>query len=287
VIEDELNREMKALEKSDWDKVFQWQQSGLPRGISLGWPETDPYIRLFPGSLTVVTGRPGSGKSLVVNQISVNMYLQHNLRSCSFSPEEHPTALHRIKLCEKMTGKPFDKRYGDPMKAEELELALQEVIRNFKIINPPSHDIDTILENFEYHRVHSICRIFIIDPITEIHKCKPKGESDTEYLNKTLSKIQIWAREKKVYVIIVVHPHQPEKGNKNGVVGMYDLYGGSMYANKMDFFVSIRRDFDLENANEFYVLKVRQARLYGSITKTPVSLRYHPETEMIEACSVL
>ena len=274
-------------EEQDEKLIWEWKKSGLPTGISIGWKETDPYIRLFAGSFTVVTGYPGCGKSAVVDQMLVNMNKLHGLKSVIFSPENHPVALHKIKFCEKLTGKPFDKKFGDPMKGDELEQTLETVKDNFTFVNPRDYSPEAILDHFSYfYKADSKNRIFVIDPFTEVAKTKPKGENDQEYLNKILSLFKSWAQRHNIYLIIVVHPHQPEKGNTDKPVGPYGLMGGSMWNNKQDFFISIQRDYEVENQNYMWILKVRQGRLYGQVTKTAISLIYQPDTEQFEAVSM-
>src|SRR5690606_28454643 len=90
--------------QDNWEDVQSILRNGFPKGWSVRGSLRD-LIQVHPGYTSVITGIPGHGKSEWLDQLLLQLCIDHDLRGAYFSPENKPTALHVIKLLEKITGK--------------------------------------------------------------------------------------------------------------------------------------------------------------------------------------
>lgn len=58
------------------DSFFQAEMKSELRGISTGWKNLDPFYKVIPGEVTIVTGVPNSGKSEFIDALMVNLSLR-------------------------------------------------------------------------------------------------------------------------------------------------------------------------------------------------------------------
>src|SRR5712691_8242191 len=81
--------------------------NGYRRGHSTGWRCLDPFFTLRGGEFTVITGFPGHGKSVWLDNLMVNMARFQKWHWAVFSAENYPVARYIAGLSEIYTGKPF------------------------------------------------------------------------------------------------------------------------------------------------------------------------------------
>ena len=256
-------------------------QSGLPRGLSTGWPSLDMVFTIAPGQLTVVTGIPSHGKSQFVDALAVNLMQTHGWRFVICSPENYPTSLHAVTLMEKWTAKtvrmdaPFQE--ASMLTPAEIDVALTEMYQYFKFIAPEdSMTIDDLLE-----RCTVLVRTWgiqglIIDPWNEFDHTRPRGMSEVEYINEKLGAVRRWARKWSVHVFIVAHPTKMQK-KEDGTYPIptpYDISGGAAWRNKSENCITIWRNISPGITTvEIHVQKVRWRNL--GIMGESISLNFN------------
>ena len=108
------------VEAAGWDEIAKhvttmYEQGGLPRGSSTGWPGIDKFYTVAPQQWTLVSGMPGMGKSEWLDALVVNLCESGEWVACYWSPENWPQALHAVKLMEKRARKPFNRGYNERM----------------------------------------------------------------------------------------------------------------------------------------------------------------------------
>lgn len=86
--------------------------NGLPRGAETGLKALDDVVRFETGRFMVVTGRPGDGKSELVDEIVLRLCQRHGWRVAYFSPENVPVSYHASKLVSKLSGQAFGSSSG-------------------------------------------------------------------------------------------------------------------------------------------------------------------------------
>lgn len=237
---------------------------GLKRGLSTGFYDVDPYYTVIPGHITLITGIPNSGKTEWLDHVMVNMSRRHDWKFTMFSPESHPIDEHASRLAEKFMGMPFDVGPTPHMSWEDAIEAMEWATSRFFVIDPEEPTLDEILTLTKLHVRQYGINALIIDPWNEIVHQKLPGEREDEYLSRALRQIRKFAEDTDIHIFIVIHPHAVQRdGDKQyPVIDIYDLHGGSMWANKASAIVSVWRD--MVNPGEdvaFYFKKVKTQRI--------------------------
>lgn len=228
-------------------QVIEYHGSGF-RNVGLGascWPTFSELYRPAKGTLNIVSGQPGSGKSEFLDALMVNLSEQHGMKWAVFSPENYPWELYAQKLVEKRTGQPF--RSLDTV---ELGEAMEWLDQHFFLLDSgeDSVTLDSLLmlcrQAVEIHKIDGA----IFDPWNEIEMAfKSAGENETQYITRTLGQIRRFARHHNLIQFIVAHPAKLKRDQRTGkypVPTMYDIAGSAAFFNKADNGFSVVRDYD-------------------------------------------
>lgn len=251
-----------------------------PETFSTGFPDLDPYFRLWLGELIVVTGIPGFGKSTWVINLCVNLAKCNDwtIALASFEIPTVPTLRHKLRLA--VLGKPPTAWDGfDAARAD------RQIGRHFVFIDDEpggDGDEDMTLEWLLERAADAVLRdgisVLVIDPWNEVEHAKPRHETETEYHNRALRMIRRFASRYRVAVIVVAHPTKDVAG-KDGharVPTLYDIAGSAAWFNKPDHGIVI--DVPDPHGNET-VIWVKKSRFNWSGAKGDVTFNYDPETE--------
>jgi len=227
------------------DKVLHLYRYGYENVYSTGFKNLDPYFKIRPGELTIVTGYPNMGKSEFLDAILVNMAKFHgwSFGLCSF---ENPPEEHIAKLVEKHLKQPFRKGFNKQMDEEELIDGIGWVNEHFCLIRSGSYGdmitIDVVLDAAKAAIIRYGIKGLVIDPYNELEHNK-NGESETDYISKLLTKVKGFAQNYGIHVFFVAHPAKPYR-NSNGEIpspGLYDISGSANWANKADVGLVVHR----------------------------------------------
>jgi twinkle protein len=242
-----------------FDEVWKLREVGRERGLRTGIAALDPYIRIAPGQLTLVTGIPNHGKSEFIDALTVNLANSQAgserewvTAACSF---ENAPPDHEIKLAEKYLGMPFS-----GMADDELTAALDWIEQHYVFIRSEENvaaTIDWVLEKARGCVFRHGATGLIIDPYNELEHSRPVSMTETEYVSQLLAKLKRFATNHGVHVWIVAHPTkmQPKDG-KMPVPTLYDVSGSANWLNKCDLGIVVHRDFENDKA-EIHIQKVR------------------------------
>ena len=266
----EINNIMSAV--TDWSamgvksvketkkKVFDLKNNPeLEMGLDIGWDSLK--LRLKNG-LYVVTGIPGSGKSVWMDNIIIKSILNHKWKWMVFSPENNPRENHIKDLVEIMANKPLRN-----ISEIELNQALDILDEYIVFIEPQDNNslqIENIMELVKsYNEINKINGL-VLDPYNEFSYTRPQGMTETEYVSLFLSEIRKVATSKELSCWIIAHPTKLRK-NEDGkypVPTAYDIAGSANFYNKADQIVTIHRNKNLvenpDNICEIYVQKVKR-----------------------------
>ena len=238
------------------DKVLNLYQNGLPGGTSTGWPNVDEIFTLNPGSLVIVTGTPGSGKSQAIDNMLVNAMTKSNW-CVAYSSFENPPELHLAKLISLKTGRPFGTGPTPRISQDEMMEALGWINERVTFLTNDGvmPTVESLVERFEAAVRRSGVKAVVVDPFNFI-KLNPKkdGSPDTESINDMLAQFKTFAIRAEVTFFLIAHPAKPMNQGPDWVPTGYSISGSAHFFNRADFGVTIQRK---PNENIFHVWKCR------------------------------
>lgn len=259
-------------------RLSDYPDVGEPKTFTTGWHELDGFLRLWLGELLVVTGIPGHGKSTWVMNLCVNLAKWHGWRTAvaSFEIPTVPALRYKLRLAvmQEPTSAWTQRSVGE---------ADGFIEHHFVFIDdePGGGDEDLTLEWLLERAADAVLRdaikVLVIDPWNEVEHARPKGESETQYVNRALRAIRRFALRYDVLAIVVAHPTKEVGRDGHGrTPTLYDIEGSAAWYNKPDHGVVI--DVPDPDHNET-VVWVKKARFSWSGKKGDVTLEYLPEIE--------
>lgn len=235
---------------SFWDGLLNIRENGFPKG----WRPRKPFgdhVEIHPGYQSIVTGIPGHGKSEFLDQMLLQLSLDHNLKGAYFSPENFPTEIHLIKMVEKLTGK----RFWD-LSVDEINRCKDWLQSHMHWIYP---DDGFGLENILNHINKAVLRYginwYVIDPWNKIDHQYTGPE--TSYISQCLDELSNFNKKKNLHGFLVVHPTKMEK-DKDGnymIPNLYSVSGSSHFFNKADLGWTVYKTGD--GTTDVHIQKVK------------------------------
>ena len=225
----------------------------LHNGFPTGWKprgSTGNLIQFFPGYTTIITGIPGHGKSEILDQLLLNISIDYNLRGGFFTPENWPTQVHLIKLCEKIIGKNFFS-----CSLVELDRVKEFLLDKFFWIYPEEgYSLEDILDKVRQAVLKYGIQWFVIDPWNKLEHL----DDSTSYVSRCLDSISNFTKKNGVHAFIVAHPTKMRMNHdtqKYDVPGLYDISGSANFYNKADIGLCMYKESD--GINTLIVQKVK------------------------------
>ncbi len=225
------------------------------------WPEFGSLFRPFLGSLCVVTGIPGHGKSTFVIALCYHLARAYGFVCTLATFENDPVPFVRDTLRNMHGGKA--PRY---LNAPEVASADEFIRKQFVFVgsDPRGEDEDTIdlewlLERMEESVVRHGARIIMIDPWNMIEHRRRRGEEQMEYIERALRAIRRFAKSFGCLVFLIAHPTKDVR-NRDGSLrapDIYDISGSADWYNKPDFAFVVWRPDKALSTTEIRMKKVR------------------------------
>ena len=225
------------------------------------------------GTLTVLTGSPGSGKSTFLNQILANA-LSLGFNSFLYSGEL--TAQMALDWFYKTVANPIHlsfgvNSFGKTIKVTEEGVSqinkwLREKLFLFsKNTQADETNISTVIE---YLAVKKNVKLFVLDNLMTI-ECR--GTDKYENQINVIKSLKNLAKNYNIVIILVAH------SNKNSIMRsephVFDISGASEIANLSDYILTATRDNDHDNETTKLLLK---NRITGLIKKH-LQLKFSPD----------
>jgi len=235
-----------------WDGMLNILKHGFPKG----WRprgKLGELISLHPGYTTIVTGIPGHGKSELIDQVLMQISIDHQLKGGYFTPENWPTELHLLKLIEKLMGK-------SAFKCNDLELRTARKFMNdhfYWIYPEEGYSLETILDKVRQAVLKYGIQWFVIDPWNKLEH-RRGNLSETDYVSISLDQISTFNKKNGTHAVIIAHPTKMkflETEGKYEVPGLYNINGSANWFNKADLGLSMYKEPN--GSNKLYVQKVK------------------------------
>jgi twinkle protein len=211
-----------------------------------GLPLLDRHgFRFVRPAFMPVIGPYGSGKSVLLRQLSVNLWRLHGWRTLITSFEEKIKPRYQRDLRRHMIGKPVE-RWCD----EDVARADAEIRQAFRFLRRKRNttlDADRFLDRLAYAvEVYGV-DVVMLDPVNELDHCVPKGESKTDYMGRFIMRCKQLADDYNLLFIAAAHP--PKDGvekrlQKNGLLTLNDGADTAHYGNKADIGWAVWRNLD-------------------------------------------
>lgn len=267
-----------------WAQIERLYDEGMPRGASTGWPGLDRYYTVRRQQLTVITGTPGSGKSVWADALLMNLAKSDwNWTFAICSPEMQPLERHWAHLIGLWAGKPFGSGPTPRLDKGTLRQAKAFLRDRFYMILPEEPTVDAVIDRFLWtHRRHGVSGL-LLDPWNELDHSRPNGMTETEYCNQALRQLKRIGWHHDVWIGLIAHPTKLYRNKQDGsypIPTLYDINGSAAFANKADNGIVIWRDkADETRPVEVHVQKVRfhEIGALGMVRMTHDRLtgRYH------------
>lgn len=235
-----------------WDEVDVLMEEGLSKGLTTKvFHALDDHISFEGSKLCTVTGIPNSGKSPFVDQIMIILSIHYGWKWGVCSMESKPLKKYIVKLAEKISGQWI--RPGKTLSDDRKSRVKDFVNNHFFFIEANEQNDEQETLDFILNASTQLVRKFgikglVIDPWNKIEHDQPKGESETNYVSKTLDKLIRHIRNHDLFTFLVAHPAKPKK-TKMGEYEMPDLYsisGSANFFNKSDMGITVHRDYKSE-----------------------------------------
>lgn len=227
----------------------------------------DELMRLFFGTLTIVSGQPGSGKSSLLTQLACNS-LDNDIGTWLFSGEL-PNGVEKSWFNYIFVG-PRNitdaiSRRGNPYKKISTT-TLAEINKTYKgRWHIYRDDYDNVLDKLIASMTDTVRKYGARCLILDNFMCIDTETSEEELRSQTdtIKKLIEFAKKYQVAVILVCHPRKMDAGTN---VGIYDIAGTSNIVNLAHRTIGLRRVTDAERENAAkYSEKRRQLLKYDVI----------------------
>lgn len=215
--------------------------------IKTGFKDIDKRILGFiTGSLVVITGYNGNGKSTLINQMCIAESLSQGYKVFAYSPELTNSNLKSwlyptIAIPEHFITKNY---YGEEYKTignigiKAIDEWINDKLYVYSDDSITNND-KQLLRDMEYMVKSKDVRVFIIDNLMKI-------DLDGSYKNELVAQKQFvnrlkeFARKYNVLVHLVAHPKKPNKDNPNKIT-KFDVAGSGDITNLADYVLSVTR----------------------------------------------
>ncbi len=234
--------------------------------FTTGFPELDRHgLRISTPAFMPIVGPYGSGKSIFLRQLLVNLWRLHGWRFLLTSFEEKVKPRFQRDLRRHILAKVED-TWSDQDRLEadsELNRACVFLRRKRGAVL----DADRLIDRIEYAvRVYGI-RVVAIDPVNEIDHQLPKGMNKTDYIGAFIMRLKQLADDYNLLMICALHP--PKDGvekrlQKNGLLTLNDGADSANWGNKADIGLCMWRD--LTGPTLLHIDKVKDHETMGRPT---------------------
>lgn len=240
-------------------------KQGATMGDTTRFEELDKKFRWKKGELNLCTGYGNAGKTYWFLQLMLTKSIYDGWKWGVFSPENYPANDFYEDLIEMYAGKWVAK-----MTEQEYRDAAEFVGKHIFYVYPDhDHDLTTIHEKFRYLILKKGIDGVLIDPWNQLDHNLNRYQREDQYLSECFKDIKRFALMNHICYSIIAHPKNPTYNQDRSlpIADMYDLSGGSMWANKMDNIMSYHRPRYHEDKNspeaQVWTQKIKRKRTGG------------------------
>lgn len=250
----------------------------------------DKLVGMVFGSLNVLSGRNGSGKSTILNQIYIAEAIHQGYKTFLFSGELIGGNV-KYWLLQTLANEEQFAEYTakDGHKYKKVTMQSKEKIVNdmkdrFFLYDSDDYRIEAIIEKMTILAKRYGVRVFIIDNLMTIESSlKDKYEAETDVVKK----LKNFAKKYNSIVHLVAHPRK----SMNDEIEKDDVAGSANITNLADYVTTISRAKDEEveydailkilknrhtgvNVGKKLMFSIERKRFYSAETEKELNKRY-------------
>ena len=250
----------------------------------------DKLIGMVFGSLNVLSGRNGSGKSTILNQIYIAEAINQGYKTFLFSGELISGNV-KYWLLQTLANEDQFAEYTakDGHKYKKVTIQSKEKIVNdmkdrFFLYDSDDYRIEAIIEKMTILAKRYGVRVFVIDNLMTIESSlKDKYEAETDIVKK----LKNFAKKYNALVHLVAHPRK----SMNDEIEKDDVAGSANITNLADYVTTISRakddvvEYDAilkilknrhtgVNVGKRLMFNIERKRFYSSETEKELNKRY-------------
>jgi twinkle protein len=266
------------------DELRPLYEGGLRYGASTGFKNLDPLLRITKKRVTVITGRPGSGKTTFLDQLLLNLMQSQNWSTILFS-NEIPRIYHSTMMIRQFLAQPFMDGPSSRASWEEIVIARSILSQRFEFVEPDALKVTMphLLEVFEAKITTQKVDCVVIDPWARIlHKpSSMDADSKTDYVGRILTVLSEFAKDHDVHVFLVAHPTKiyPSKDGTYPDPNLYSISDSAHFYNLCDNgIILIRRGADERSGVSKTQVVVEKIRYQEDGKPGVAYLRFNPVT---------
>ena len=191
-----------------------------------GVEKIDNLIAFRSREISVLTGRPGAGKTTFSTWLMERVVQNHGIRVCisSFETDAEEIRDHLVMM-----------RSGSPEPAMHMAGHIDGLDRDYRIMRPRQEDDGTHGIMWLTDMIRTVaqrdgCRIVVIDPWNELDLQPERNETMTQFLNWALAHLYRLARSLDIHICVVAHPKKMR--DDKAVVAGYDISDSAAWFNK-------------------------------------------------------
>ena len=230
-----------VVDYSEIEELDISQMDGVQTGIK---PLDNELLKIFYGTLTVLSGRPGSGKTSIIDQ-AIARTIDEGSPVFLFSKEmpERMSAnwfntiiAGRRNMVEK-TSREGKRYYIVPQKTQKKMQSFYKS-KLFIYRDDEPNDVDSVLKSAEECVRKFGCKLIVLDNLMMIDLNCSESDKNTAQTNLINALIK-FAAKFNVAVVLIAHPRKTQDTNSD--IEMYDISGTSNIINLAMRSIGLRR----------------------------------------------
>ena len=243
---------------------------GIKTGIK---PLDEDLMKIFYGTLTILSGRPGSGKTSIADQIVANCL--DNDKPVFLYSKEMPSWLTANWMLSILAGRrnmiPNEKGYYvvDPKAKGNIKYFYRNKLQIYR--DDESIDIDDVMHSAEECVRKYGAKLVILDNLMMLDLHSSESEMNTKqtgFINRLIH----FAEKFGCAVILIAHPKKTQDMHSD--IDMYDIAGSSTIINLAHRSIGLRRVSDAQKEDPRYkwhkydvVMTIIKDRMFGKAGK--------------------
>lgn len=217
------------------------------KSLSTGFNKLDRALHgLEYGTLTVLTGKPATGKSTILNQIIANS-LYYKIPVFLYSgelPQRKVMAWFKMTVANSEDIKEYTDEYGATKYGLDVEASklIQDWSKDLYIFNDNEKPSEANLINtIKYLNREKGVKLVVLDNLMTMITDDPTNDEYTKqkHLANSLKKL---AKTYNLVIILVAHEKKKNKDDKRNEVDMFDVLGASEVVNLADYVLHSQRN---------------------------------------------